>query len=299
MTSINSDGQNKFLQLWQSFLGSPTVPLKLPALQKAVDPGSVCHAAGVARVAELGQREVAQITIDQLNNCDDFYVLLRTAIENRQLMWVVETPTAIERETLLNHAATAAHPLNNEATIWGINVQQMTSVALNTYAGAKEKLTNVDVTSAPVKIRHILRMHGVHVQYGTLAKRLFTDPRFWVYVITFIYSALRAVPVLWIPHFRGSVWVLWTIDLVTALPYTWGILQMITARRTTMRLLGLVIATITFIAPYVYFFMHGKRYPPEIIFVIFIMISASIAIELGRVLQNQWLRRRYATDESR
>lgn len=299
MTSANIDGQKKLLRIWQSFLGSPTAPLKLPALQKSVDPGSICHASGVARVAELGSREVAQVQLEQLSNCDEFFILLRNAIENRQLMWVLETRTAADREELLARAATAAHPLNDAATIWGINIQKMTSVALNSYKGAKEKLAGVDVTSAPVKLRHTLRMHGVHVNYGSLAKRLIADPKFWVYVITFIYSALRALPVFWIPHFHGNVWMLWTIDIVTAIPYTWGVLQMITARRTTMRLFGLIVATVTFVAPYVYFFKHGAKYPPEIILVIGIMISASIAIELVRVVQDKWLRSRYATDESR
>ena len=40
------------------------------------------------------------------------------------------------------------------------------------------------------------------------------------YVVVFIYSSLRALPVAFVPGFRGQWWVLWLIDILTTVPYT-------------------------------------------------------------------------------
>ena len=46
---------------------------------------------------------------------------------------------------------------------------------------------------------------------------------------------------------------LWLIDILTAVPYTWGIVEMVTGRRLRWRLLGLATTLLTLLAPCVYF----------------------------------------------
>ena len=108
--------------------------------------------------------------------------------------------------------------------------------------------------------------------------------------MVFIYSSLRALPATFAPGFRGNPFVLWTIDIVTAVPYTWGIMAMVAGQRRRTRFAGLLVTLITFIAPYVYFFFagshgHGNKYPGWVIMVVIALILATFLLEGGR-----WLR---------
>ncbi|WP_167149616.1 hypothetical protein [Actinomyces sp. ZJ308] len=120
--------------------------------------------------------------------------------------------------------------------------------------------------------------------------RLLHNPRFLAYATVFIYSSLRALPAVYAPGFRGNPWVLWTIDIVTAVPYTWGIIAMVAGRRRRIRFAGFLVTLITFVAPYVYFFLAGDRgrghgYPGWVIMVVIGLVLATFLLEGGR-----WLR---------
>lgn len=118
--------------------------------------------------------------------------------------------------------------------------------------------------------------------------RIITDPKVITYIVVFIYSALRVLPVMLVKEFRGSLLVLWTLDLGTAVPYTWGILKMVTGRTRNQRLLGAVVSIITFLTPYIYFGITGKDYPAYVIVIVAIMIFSGIFLEIYRV----WKERR-------
>ena len=120
--------------------------------------------------------------------------------------------------------------------------------------------------------------------------RLLHNPRFLAYATVFIYSSLRALPAVYAPGFRGNPWVLWTIDIVTAVPYTWGIIAMVAGRRRRIRFTGFLVTLITFVAPYVYFFFAGgnggsNSYPQWVIMVVIGLVLATFLLEGGR-----WLR---------
>ena len=120
--------------------------------------------------------------------------------------------------------------------------------------------------------------------------RLLHNPRFLAYATVFIYSSLRALPAVYAPGFRGNPWVLWTIDIVTAAPYTWGIIAMVAGRRRRIRFAGFLVTLITFVAPYVYFFLagddgHGNHYPGWVVMVVIGLVLATFLLEGGR-----WLR---------
>jgi len=68
--------------------------------------------------------------------------------------------------------------------------------------------------------------------------RLLHNPRFLAYATVFIYSSLRALPAVYAPGFRGNPWVLWAIDIITAVPYTWGIIAMVAGKRRRIRFAG-------------------------------------------------------------
>ena len=83
---------------------------------------------------------------------------------------------------------------------------------------------------------------------------------------------------------------LWTIDIVTAVPYAWGIIAMVAGRRRRIRFAGFLVTLITFVLPYVYFFFagshgDGNHYPGWVIMVVIGLVLATVLLEGGH-----WLR---------
>lgn len=154
-------------------------------------------------------------------------------------------------------------------------------------------LDGVDTLRATRSAIRALGAARVDTRVRSRAARLTVNPTFIAYAVVFIYSSLRALPVVFVPGFKGNVAVLWSIDIITAIPYTWGILAMVAGRNRFIRFAGLTVTVVTFIAPYVYFWVHGRHSPPAVLVFVAAMIVGAIALELGRWwrdrLVNDWL----------
>ena len=92
----------------------------------------------------------------------------------------------------------------------------------------------------------------------------------------------RAVPVMYVPHFRGDWRILWAIDMITAIPYTWGLIEMVAGQKLWHRVVGAITAAITFLAPYVYFLMYGRHAPPGVWTAIALIFFGGIFLEVFR-----------------
>ena len=143
-------------------------------------------------------------------------------------------------------------------------------------------LAGVDTLRCSSRAIVALQRSGVEVVPRSRALRLLWNPVALAYLVVFVYSSLRAIPVAFVPGFHGQVWVLWTIDILTAIPYTWGLVEMVAGRRIRYRLLGLATALVSFLAPYVYFWITGRDYPPWVITVVMAMIVGSAGLEALR-----------------
>ena len=143
-------------------------------------------------------------------------------------------------------------------------------------------LAGVDTLRCSSRAIGALRRSGVEVVPRSRALRLLWNPVALAYLLVFVYSSLRAIPVAFVPGFHGQVWVLWTIDILTAIPYTWGLVEMVAGRRIRYRLLGLATTLVSFLAPYVYFWITGRDYPPWVITVVMAMIVGSAGLEALR-----------------
>lgn len=149
-------------------------------------------------------------------------------------------------------------------------------------AWVREQLDGIDSKAISSANFRLLRAAEVNMIVRTLPHRLMYSPTFLAYAVVFIYSSLRALPVMFVPHFRGNIWVLWGIDVVSAIPYTWGILEIFRGRTWIRRTVGLTVTIVTFIAPYIYFWMHGSHYPFFVNVIVASMILGAILIELFR-----------------
>lgn len=293
----------------------------------ALDPQAVIDISGVARLSELNAKNVVTIdSLRSLahSNTQDFYAIddaaealgtaLRMAISSRQLLWfsslphsdvdkvqnilggdivhvvgpelavdklddsTLELPTALKQrgEPLVPIAISPSELV--QAWAHGSRVQQKLLAYL---------LEGTNTLVMQQKDLQALRKVGTKLIERNPVWRLLYNPKVLAYLVVMVYSSLRALPVVFVPGFHGNVWVLWSIDIITAIPYTWGIVEMITGRSFGRRMLGLLITIVTFVSPYVYFWANGRDYPMWVTIFVIALIVAACAVEYVR-----WLRDR-------
>ncbi|MGQ7313319.1 hypothetical protein ACUOFU_16560 [Microbacterium arabinogalactanolyticum] len=285
-------------RMQQKLLVSPEALAADPRISsRALRPDAICAVAGVPRLAELGPRNTRFVEPAQLRDPVQRVVVLREALEHGIRMLFVEVASPLEGVLLADDLPGLVHPVDDapqeEDALHAVNVVQLLRFCLaSAPVETAEALTGMPTRHVPRAAMRLLppdapvrRMHPL--------RRLMGDPSVPVYLAVGIYSALRALPVAFIPQFHGSLLVLWMIDILTAVPYTWGVLAMLFAPRRWIRMLATLTTITTFAAPYVYFWMHGRDYPPFVVAVIAALTIASISIEVVKYLQERMLRRRY------
>ncbi|QWW20523.1 hypothetical protein I6B53_05540 [Schaalia sp. 19OD2882] len=290
-----------FTAVVELFFGSPYAPLDLAAARFPLDPEAVCAAAGVSRLAELGRSEVFAVKPEVLLDRDRRAHLLRLSVENRCLLWIVEEDDPAALGLIESALPGMLHRIDATETprVWGLGVHAMVTHSLSSDEVMRRKLASMDVSSLPRRLRNQFQQWGVPSWKAGWFVRRWRDPRTWVYLAVFAYSSLRALPAVYVPQFHGSVWILWAIDIITAAPYTWGVLAMITEARPAVRAVGTATALVTFIAPYVYFWIHGSGYPPLVVAVVALMILGSVAVEVLRYWQDRRLGAAYRAGSDR
>ncbi|QPL05179.1 MULTISPECIES: hypothetical protein [Actinomyces] len=297
--------------------------LDLPVTQRhRLDAERIHRLAGTPRCGDLSARQVAEpqflvdlaastCSPDELLRPDDLgwrlAHSLEHALEQGVRLWLAEAPPqAPHRLTdLLGDdvvhvvSLTAPEPVahdgaarNPDVVIAISPLQLVLALAERNEASRaylRTALEGLDTLRCPRRATVALRGAGVALNEHPRLLRWATNPVVIAYVVIFIYSSLRALPVAFVPGFHGHWWVLWLIDIVTAVPYTWGLVEMAAGPRIRRRLAGLVTTVVTFVAPYVYFWMQGRDYPRVVIIVVVAMIAGSAALETLRMLRDRMI----------
>lgn len=259
-------------------------------------PEHVHQAAGVRRLAELGPRNTRFVESGELLAAAPRLAVLRDAVEHGVTVVFAECEALDDAEMLVNALPGVAIRLDTgdqPGALIGVNVAGLLRICLERdERSTLAALEGMSTLRAEREVLHIIPAQAAITRVGPI-RRMLSDPRVYVYLIVLIYSALRALVVTFIPEFHGSILVLWAIDLITAVPYTWAVLAMIFAPRMRVRILATAVAIVTFTAPYVYFWMHGKHYPPYVAVVIATLTLVSVLSELAKYFQELRLRRLY------
>lgn len=168
-------------------------------------------------------------------------------------------------------------------------IERWEDLSVHSRQRIRHAFLGVDATHFPPKIASGLKACGIiQTRRSHLAKWL-TDPKVLAYLVVITYSSLRVLPVSLVKEFHGSLLVLWTMDIATAIPYTWGVLAMFTAKRQLVRIIGTFTTAITFAAPYVYFAMTGKDYPTYVIVIVILFIISGFFVEGSKYLRERYL----------
>lgn len=268
-------------------------------------PERVKKAAGVQRLAELGPRTARTLQGEALLDDTTLLPMLRVGIQNQELLWFV-VPASVEEATELQRKFGSSiqclscsnaeeDPSNLSLPLFGAKPEEILRSHLGTNPAYRDALHGIDSGRVTRNVARMLNDYEVQTQRDSGFRRMLRHPLFSVYALVFVYSALRALPVSFVKEFHGSLLLFWTIDLVTAIPYTWGVLAMLFGKKWQLRMLGAVTTVVTFVSPYVYFWLNGRDYPPYVPAVIAALTLITISSEVIKYLQERNLKKHYRT----
>ena len=214
---------------------------------------------------------------------------LHDAIQRRVRLWIADIPT---RDLPRLRDALGADIIHEA----GVARDGYTPVAMSPLellehwaSGSDEQrefmrvaMAGLDTLTTSSHATHASRAVGASIIERASFLKLCRNPKFIAYVIVLVYSMARAVPVMYVPHFRGDWRILWAIDMITAIPYTWGLIEMVAGQKLWHRIVGAATAAITFLAPYVYFLMYGRHAPPGVWTAIACIFFGGIFLEVLR-----------------
>ena len=214
---------------------------------------------------------------------------LHDAIQRRVRLWIAEIPT----DQLPRLREALGSDVIHEA---GAPSGGYTPIALSPLAlleawadGTDEQrafmrvaMAGLDTLSTASRATRAARAVGASIIERTAFLKLCRNPKFIAYVVVLVYSMARAVPVMYVPHFRGDWRILWAIDMITAIPYTWGLIEMVAGQKLWHRIVGAVTSAVTFLAPYVYLLMYGRHAPPGVLTAIALIFFGGIFLEVFR-----------------
>ena len=219
---------------------------------------------------------------------------LHDAIQRRVRLWVTVIPTdKLERlrsalgASLIHRAGVPSNGYTPIALSPLNLLEQWSDGSAEQREFIRVAMAGLDTLTTSSHATHAARSVGAPIIERSAVLKLCRNPKFIAYVVVLIYSMARAVPVIYVPHFRGDWRILWFIDMVTAIPYTWGLIEMVAGQKLWHRIVGAFTTAITFVAPYVYFLMYGRHAPPGVWLAIAVIFFGGIFLEVFRYLRDR------------
>lgn len=257
----------------------------------AVDPNVIRHAAGVDRLSSIAAKDVIEVSAlaslqhgelkqgrrAELDATRLLYArILRDSLDKGHKLWLLNTHEELVRylEVLLGkeqiHRLGEAKEYMGSPTVpVAINPQKVVETALKDESSLgemkreylHETLQGVSDTYLNKDMLALLESQDIEYERSSPAKRFLRHKRALAYVAIAGYTAARAVPVAHVEGFEGNAGIFFAIDFATSFPYTWGLVEVATAKKPIRRLAGGAVAAGSFAAPYIYFWAEGNGYP--------------------------------------
>lgn len=294
--------------------------LSLPTAEHfSIDSEVIKQVAGVHRLSDLKHSEVIEVSglasiqldpmIKKSGRRDELDVtrllyasIVRQSLDEGHKLWLLNIDEKLLRslEVLIGrdqvHRLGEARQYVGPATVpVAINPQEVVRAAFadaSDFGDMKrqyllESLPGVSSKYLSKDIKEALTEHNIPYEEDTPLQRLMANRRALAYVAIFGYSSARALPVGAVEEFQGSVPLLWVIDVGTAVPYTWGLIETVAAKTSVRRAVGATVAGGSFIAPYAYFWAEGQDYPPYVNAIVGGLIGTATMLELSKVRKDR------------
>lgn len=266
--------------------------LSLPTLHHfSVDPEIVREVAGVDRLSSITPSQAIEVSalaslpretdsgrpVTDLDATRLIYSqILRHSLDDGHRLWVMNTHPRLVRHLRILLGDEQVKQIGEERDYMGsltmpvaLNPQEVVRSALNDDGplGAMKReylqrvLPGVKGGALTPALRETLDTHEIPYGRPNAMQRLKKHHKALAYTGITAYAAARAIPLASIEEFHGNPWVFWGIDVGTAFPYTWGLIEVATAKKPARKVLGGAVAAGSFAAPYVYFWAEGEQYP--------------------------------------
>lgn len=298
--------------------------MSLPTAQRfSVDPEIIEQVAGVQRLSDLKHHEVievsglASIRLDsaserrkgggELDATRLIYAsIIRHSLDAGHKLWLLNIEPPLLRSLEILIGKEQVHTLGDAVEYMGpatipvaINPQEVVRAAFADDTSFGEMKRQYLLESLPgVKSRHLAKdirqtlfENNIPYEEDKRIKRLARNRRALAYAAIFGYSSLRALPAGAVDEFEGSVPLLWAIDIGTAGPYAWGLVEAISAKTPLRRTVGATVAGGSFIAPYAYFWVEGNDYPPYVNAVVAGLIGTATLLETSKIRKDRKIAR--------
>jgi hypothetical protein len=288
----------------------------LPTAQKfSIDPEVLKKVAGVEHLSDLKRDEVVEISglVSRRKEDGDkgggdldavialYSQMVATSLEKGHKLWLLNVDPAFQRRLSMLLGAERVHTLGEKQKYIG---PETVPIALSPAEIVRHVLSSEDPASLKIRqhfnevfpgvndrripkdICGLLKANGIETKHYPEALKMLASRKALGYAAIMGYSAFRAIPASGVDEFTGSVAALWGIDVVTAAPYTWGLMETFSGRTIPRRVIGALTAVATFIAPYAYFYKQGNVYPPG--------VNAAVAAFVGIAVASNMISRRTA-----
>jgi hypothetical protein len=299
--------------------------LSLPTAENfSIDPEVIKLVSGVNRLSDIKYSEVievsglASIQLDpsfnkrgrreELDATRLLYAsIIRHSLDEGHKLWLLNIDEKLLRSLEVLIGREQVHRLGEAKKYIGpstvpvaINPQEVVRAAFadeSEFGEMKrqyllESLPGVRGKYLPKDIKDSLTEHNIPYEEEAQLRRLLTNRRALAYAAILGYSSARALPVGAVEEFQGSVPLLWAIDIGTAVPYTWGLIETVAAKTPVRRVVGATVAGGSFVAPYAYFWAEGQDYPPYVNAVIGGLIGTATLLEVAKARKDHKIYRR-------
>ncbi len=296
--------------------------MSLPTMKNfRVDPDVIASTAGVSRISDLSYKKVVEVSglaseykgdsIVHLGVDESFdpvrllYAnLLRHSLEQGHELWSLNIDRLLLRDMRSKLGHDQVITVGEKQSYMGpptvpavINPQRVVQSILDgenreNQAYLKQALDGLDGRNLSEELKTCLDNQDITYTKYSRNHRILKDPRTLAYSVIVGYSAARALPVTGVEEFHGSIPLLWAIDVGTAIPYTWGMIETFSSNSTLSKKIGRVasksigatVASASFIAPYAYFYSQGEEYPTY--------VNAVVAGLVGVAGMSEYIRHR-------
>ncbi|MFZ2836671.1 MAG: hypothetical protein WAZ21_05130 [Candidatus Saccharimonadales bacterium] len=306
--------------------------MSLPTAQRfSVDPEIIKQAAGVHRLSDLRHSEVIEVSgLASIRLSDDsergagrageldatrllYASIIRRSLDDGHKLWLLNIDRALLRSLEMLIGKDQVHTLGEAVEYMGpatipvaINPQDVVRAAFadkSSFGDMKqqyllETLPGVSDRYLADDVKQMLSENGIPYESESRLRRLFRNRRALAYAAIIGYSSARALPVGAVEEFEGSAPLLWAIDIGTAVPYTWGLLEAVSAKTPLRRAVGATVASGSFVAPYAYFWSEGNDYPPHVNIAVGGLIGAATLLEAGKVRKDRKIAKALGTHDT-
>lgn len=301
--------------------------LSLPTAKNfSIDSRLIMETAKVARLSDIKAQDVVEISglgmIQSTGGASPseafdatrqaYATALRLSLDQGHKLWLMNVDEKLKKhldmilgEGLLTQLGEAREYMGPATIPVALNPQDVVGSILTDTTSRFKDMNREDIARTlggvgerylPRKLVKRLHERGIKTEKESLASKAWNSKLAIGYTAIVGYSALRFVPVGFVDEFDGSVATFAAIDVGTAVTQVASMDVMLKGQNRTLRALGAIGTTASFIAPYAYFYANGEGYPWGVNVIAGTFMAAGVGVETAKSVKDKRIKNMLAAD---